>query len=210
MTPEELISEGRKLQRPCSFLRPVVNGPPAAIWYEAREDQPDRYPRLTVDARHIPGLLEPIIGYLTILVDADSDGGRVDVSPSWPTQTGIALYAHPAQVLPPIDAVFMHGSDAVGKWLTTNKWERDWAHNDNFFDSAVADAYIRVWQQEFPLYLSSDIFAMVGGWHFPWPDGDWHKLINDHLLVTTFLESEPWIEAWKDAQGAFRVFQRVT
>jgi hypothetical protein len=34
MTLEQLLAEGRKLERPCVFLRPTGTGPVAAVWYE--------------------------------------------------------------------------------------------------------------------------------------------------------------------------------
>jgi len=39
MTSEQLIVEGRKLERPCNFLRAHGSGPVAAIWYERDDDE---------------------------------------------------------------------------------------------------------------------------------------------------------------------------
>ncbi|HEV3303348.1 MAG TPA: hypothetical protein VG055_27090 [Planctomycetaceae bacterium] len=39
MTSEELIAEGRKLERPCLFLRPQGAGPVAAVWHERDRDE---------------------------------------------------------------------------------------------------------------------------------------------------------------------------
>jgi hypothetical protein len=58
VTFEQLLSEGRKLQRPSVFLRTTGNGPVAAVWYERneREIEAGGYRWwLTVDASHIPG-----------------------------------------------------------------------------------------------------------------------------------------------------------
>jgi hypothetical protein len=51
--------------------------------------------------------------------------------------------------------------------------------------------------------------AVLGGWHFPWPDGDWEERCGESLLAWTIEESEPWVEVWRAASG-LRVVQRIT
>src|SRR5436190_2078422 len=121
MTSEQLIEEGRKLQRPCVFLRP-------------------------------------------------QGAGRVEITPTLPKGGGTKLYAHPASVLPPIDAVFARGSDAVEAWIRSHGWERFDRYNNNFKDKAIVDVYDDIHRQEYPLYFDSDIYAMLGGWHGPGQD----------------------------------------
>ncbi len=70
------------------------------------------------------------------------------------------------------------------------------------------DKYLPVWQSNCPLY-TNEAAAVLGGWHFPWPDGDWEELQNKPLLVWTIDDSEPWVEVWKEPNG-FRVIQRIT
>jgi hypothetical protein len=111
--------------------------------------------------------------------------------------------------LPPIEAIFRFGSESVQQWLRDHNWQPGWGYNDNFGDPAPAKEYERLYQSECPLYSSDGVFAMLGGWHFPWPDGDWQDLLDQSLLVWTFKESEPWVEVWNTAQG-FRVIQRIT
>jgi len=93
---------------------------------------------------------------------------------------GQPLYAYAERSIPP--------PDAVG------------AEND--------DAYVRFWQSNCPVY-AREPFAVLGGWHFPWPDDDWELLRDRNLLVWTLKESEPWVEVW-DNSGDFEVFQRIT
>jgi hypothetical protein len=214
MTFEQLVAEGRKLERPCVFLRPTGTGPVAAVWYERDYGEIDSSGYrcwLTVDARHIPGLTPSVAGYISVFTDEEAcDGGCVEVRSSWPARAGTPLYAHPASVLPPIDAVFARGSEAVGEWITSHGWDRGERYNDNFEDSAVVEPYERIWKREFPLYLEADIYAALGGWHFPWPDDDWHDLIDEKLTVFTIRDSEPWVEAWRIGSGQFKVIQRTT
>jgi hypothetical protein len=71
MTPEQLIAEGRVLQRPCVFLRPKPHGPVAAIWHDWNLEHavmnPNR-PLISVDTSIIPatsrGRGEKISGYV--------------------------------------------------------------------------------------------------------------------------------------------------
>lgn len=134
----------------------------------------------------------------------------MEVHSAWPNLPGTKLYAHDARVLPPIDAVFAHGSGVIGEWIESLGWERSERYNDNFKGRDIVDKYERLWQQEHPLYLGSDIYAALGGWRFPMPDPDWHDLIDDQLMVFTLRDSEPWIEAWRTRAGDFRVIQRNT
>ena len=123
---------------------------------------------------------------------------------------GTKLYAHAASVLPPIDAVFARGSEAVGEWIHSHGWERTYRYNDNFPDRDLVWEYEKVWKREFPLYFKSDIYAVLGGWHMPFADHDWHDLIDDCLMVITVRDSEPWVEAWRNRTGQFKVIQRIT
>ena len=68
--------------------------------------------------------------------------------------------------------------------------------------------YLKVWTENCPLYRQ-DVVAVLGGWHFPWPDDDWDDFCNKNLIVWTIENSEPWIEVWKDEQK-FVVMERVT
>jgi hypothetical protein len=214
MTSAQLIEEGRKLQRPCSFLRPQGTGPVAAVWYERDDEEIEstgHHCWLTFDARHVPGSSPSVTGYISVFTNEKKcEGGRVEVTPSWPKRGRTELYAHTASVLPPIDAVFSRGSEAVGEWIRSHGWQRDWRYNNNFKGRDVVREYERVWQQEFPIYFESDIYAILGGWHFPMADDDWHELLDQQLMVFTLRDSEPWIEAWRTRAGQFRVIQRIT
>lgn len=136
MTLEQLIAEGRKLQRPCLFLHPEGSGLVAAVWYERDPAEIERTGHrcwLTVDSRQVPGWPSSDHGYLSIYTDERVfKGGHVEVSPSWPHRAGLPLYAEEVSVLPPTDAVFARGSSAVGEWLHSCGWDRAERYNDNF------------------------------------------------------------------------------
>ena len=149
MTPEQLISEGRKLERPCIFLRPRGTSPVAAIWHErgADEIQSTEYRRwITVDARFVPGLSPEVVGFISVLTDERKcQGGRVVLASKPPNRPGIELHAQAESVLPPIEAaVFARGSEAVAESLWANDWPRDERYNNNFRDRAIVEAYERV------------------------------------------------------------------
>lgn len=213
MTGEELIAEGRKLQRPCWFLRPEPSGEVAAIWHERDEDEiesTEHHCWITLDARFVPGLPASTKGYLHVLTNEDDcESGKIEASLKNLRPNGIKLYAHAANVIPPLDAVMLKGSDLVGEWLQANKWQRDWGYNGNFKDEA-AKAYQKVWFAEHPMYRESDIFAILGGWHFQFPDSEWVEQVDDRHLILTLRDSEPWVEGWLTKAGDFKVFQRIT
>jgi hypothetical protein len=211
MTAAELIAEGRRLARPTILLVPDGRGDPAAIWYEQAQSVPGpdgHQCRLSVDARFIPHC--KLSGWLSVFTDEEScEGGRVDLSSAPPKLAGTRLYAKPIEVLPPIDAVIARGSIAVDKWLEANGWQRDWRYNNNFGDHTTVAQYEAIEQRENPLFWK-DAYAKLGGWHTGWPDDDWHDLLDAKLLVHTYMDSEPWVEAWQLPSGNFKVIQRIT
>jgi hypothetical protein len=213
MTAEQLIEEGRKLQRPCFFLRPEVSGEVAAIWHECDDEEIEETGFqcwLTVDARFIPNLPKSITGFISVFSNEDDcETGKIEISAKKPKRDGVKLYAHAANVIPPLDAVFSRGSDLVGEWLKANDWSRGERYNNNFRDK-ITKAYQKIWFKEFPLYSNSDVYAVLGGWHWPGQDNDWHDLIDDQLMVLTIRDSEPWVEAWRMKNGEFKVIQRTT
>jgi hypothetical protein len=214
MTAEQLIAEGRRIQRPSVFLRPHGIGPVAAIWYARDDDEIESSGYrcwLSVDSSRIPAIPAAVGGRLSIFTNDDKcEGGRVEVSESWPSRDGTKLFAHEASVLPPIDAVFARGSDSVGEWIESLGWKREWRYNDNFKGREIVREYEKVWMAEFPLYRESDTYAVLGGWHWPCADHGWHDLIDDHLMVFTIRDSEPWVELWHTKEGQLRVVQRIT
>lgn len=211
MTPAELIAEGRALDRECVLLRRARNGPAAAVWHTQEPQDADFDRVLTVDTRHIPALRHADAGFLTVYADQrDYIGGRIEFTRRLPADDrDIPLYAHRAQILPPIDAVFLRGSAAVENWLRSHQWKREYGYNSNFGGSAVVREYARVREQECPYNFESDILAVLGGWAEPWPDGEWDSLIDETLLLQT-TGQEPCVEAWWLRNGDFKVAQRIT
>jgi hypothetical protein len=107
-------------------------------------------------------------------------------------------------------AVFARGTEVVGEWIRSNGWDRTERYNNNFKDKDLVRDYEEIWFREFPIYFDSDIYAILGGWHFPGPDDDWHDLIDEQLMIVTIRDSEPWVEAWRTRTSQFKVIQRIT
>lgn len=209
MTSDELIAEGRKLQRASIFLRPEPRGRVAAVWHESELNQD--HSLITVDTRNIPGFVELDTPFVTVKTDMTKlRGGEIDFATSLPENAGIKLYCYPADVLPPLEVVFALGSESVGAWLNQQGWNRRERYNSNFADREVTAPYLDIWKKEFPLYFDSDIYAVLGGWHWPGQDGDWYDLLDAKLMILTLRDAEPWIEVWRLKSGEFKVIQRTT
>jgi hypothetical protein len=218
MTAEELLTEAERLARPCVHLRP--NGSPgryAAVWGGAGAATSlgnEFLHWLTVDCAFFPAGLTPRTGCLGVYTSETTRGrasGMVVHEPAARLSNGVGetrLYAEDARSLPPTDALFRFRSAALHEWLRENGWEPDWGYNVNFADKAPVHAYERRYQSQYPLY-SGGVFATLGGWHFPWPDGDWEELLAGQLLIQTFENSEPWVEVWQWGNG-YRVIERIT
>ncbi len=161
MTFDDLVAEGRKLEKPCLFLRPQGTGPVVAVWYERDRNEVGAIGHrawLTVDARQVPGLPASVTGYLSIFTDLElKKGGWVEESASWPKRGGTPLYAQAVSVLPPSDALFAR-SPAVVQWEASPNGGRDSEEG-----AAAVEKYEDLWMQEFPIYLSDDIHAALGG-----------------------------------------------
>lgn len=223
MTGDDLWEEGQNLGRPCVFLRDTgPKGDLGAAWGgHGLVPAPKGSYRhwLSIDCwcykeflHHYGVKIGPPAGVLSVYTD--DDGGGVAThnrNAKLSIKRGATpLYAHGGRSVPPIDAVFLRGSPAVKVWLKANKWKPEWGYNDNFKDKKPAKAYERSYQELCPLYSKSvTAHAVLGGWHFPWPDGDWAERVERSLLVWTFEDSEPWVEVWANAKG-YEVKQRIT
>jgi hypothetical protein len=212
MTAEQLIDEGRKLQRPTHLLKPTRAGEPVAVWFEADPDDESvtgwrRW--MTVRADAIPNSRAPESVFFSLYTNGVNKG-LIDFVEAWPPTNGIQLYAHPVSILPPIEAVFAHGSAEIGSWLAAHGWKRNERYNSNFPDAGLVHAYEKIWFAEHPIYKNhSEIYATTGGWHFPGQDSDWHDLISAKLILTTFRDSEPWVEVFQLSNGDYKVIQRI-
>src|SRR5262249_11452067 len=228
--------EGQNLGRPCSFLRDTgPKGDLAAAWGGPGIVLPPKKGTyrhwISVDCRfykeflhHYGAKIGPPAGILDgyteddrgrvagfVSVYRDDAGGGVaaqDRRARLSVEDATPLYAHGGRSIPPIDAVFRLGSPAVQAWLKANKWKPEWGYSDNLKDKKPAQYYVRSYQELCPLY-SGSAHAVLGGWHFPWPDGDWAELVERPLLLWTFEDSEPWVEVWGDGKR-FEVKQRIT
>ena len=212
MKSNDLINIGWQLARPCTNLHSALSSEPVlAVWGGDGVVPAPLGPYthwISVDCRALPQAAHLPSGWLSVYVNTDDCASGVVVVdpaaillPQQPEQRSLAGAL--ARSFPPIDAV-AHVSE-VHAWLVSQSFSHDPTHNAYFDD----DNYMRVYQQECPLY-SDEAIAVLGGWHFAWPDGDWQDLQDATLLVWTFRDAEPWVEAWQMSDGSFQVFQRIS
>jgi hypothetical protein len=211
LTLDDLINEGRALERPCLVLRANGPGEIAAVWHtpvESEAEQAFLRQWITIDTSFIPGFDVSEGRFLSVFTDADMSG-QVELLDALPV--GQPLYAQAIPVLPPIDAVIACGSARIDHWLAANHWQRSERYNDNFRDRALVEQYERMRAGEYPLFSPEEgFYAALGGWHLPHCDDDWHDLIERQLLVTTIFDAEPWVEAWLFGPGFYKVIPRIT
>jgi hypothetical protein len=187
----QFIAEAERLARRATLLSTKGSGEPVAYWHGLHSRS------LCVSLRHRRRWLD---------VHLDDAAGQVTVVDK-PALSSTPLFGVEVKSLPPVDAVFAMGSSAVESFLHENGWSRADSFNRNFPDE-VPSQYERLWQENCPMYADKAA-AICGGWHFPWPDGDFHDLIDSELVIWTLQESEPWIEVFAK-RDVFVVKQRVT
>lgn len=200
MTPEDFTHEALLLAREAVFFAPGA-GNVGAKWID---DEFGSRPLVSLDCALLPH--EPLPGILALYSEGPS--ARFEPGPLVPSADAVSLAGYPARSLPPVDAVFRFGSPSVRDWLLRVGWQPDWEFNPNFPDLEVVDPYLELFESECPLYRN-DVWAVTGGWHFPWPDGDWADVLESRLLLWTLHEAEPWYEVWFDGE-TLKVLERIT
>ena len=185
--------EAEALARPAVLLRESGEGDPLAFWHGAK-------------ANHSCISIRQGDAWLNVSLDHTYTGGHAQLAPN-PITSPIPLYGQSFTCLPPVDAVFLLGSQKIGDFLAEHDWPRDEPYNRNFPNS-VPEQYEIQWQESYPLYQSG-IDAVLGGWHMFWPDGDWHDLLSETLVAWTLRDCEPWVEIWRHGD-AYTVKQRIT
>ena len=121
---------------------------------------------------------------------------------------GPRLYAYSVPSLPPLEAVFLYGSPMFREWFGQMGWGEDLDRNGPLLDREIENAYVEAQRENLPID-GEHVFAVLGGWHVPWPDGDWLELVDHPLAVMTLADSEPWVEVF-DMGDSFQVIQRVS
>lgn len=212
MNSQQLIDVGWRLARPCLLLtEAALDEPIVAIW-----DGPGVVPPpdttfhhiISIDCRFLPQNPLGLTGWLSVYGNNRFDNSGVVVVDSYcvlPTdiRTGICLSGRFARSFPPIDAVVKE--PVVHDWLAANGWEHNPQKNTYFDD----DDYTAVFQEQCPIY-SDQAVAVLGGWHFPWAEGDWADLSKHTLIVWTFHDAEPWIEVLFSPEGQFEMRERIS
>ena len=194
MNSSELLhAEAAALARPAVLLVEQGEGEPAAYWLA---DPTDGEPCIAF--RHAQA-------WHVLVPDAKGGGACVPLGDPALLSCGVPLYAREHVSLPPVDALFLFGSERIADYLARHDWTREDGFNDNFPDPA-AHTYERQWQATCPLYMS-EVVAMLGGWNFPWPDGDFAECAGDVLVLWTLRGSEPWLEVFVH-DSAWRVVER--
>ena len=187
----EFSAEAARLARRATLLKASGHGEPVAYWHGVRAGSS------CISLRGGSGWLNVHVG---------QTGGHV-VATARPLRSPTPLFGEEVLSLPPVDAVFASRSSAIEEYLHRHEWGRADSFNDNFPDE-VPKQYEKLWQQNCPMYLD-DVVAVCGGWHFPWPDGDFHQFLASELVVWTIRDAEPWVEVFRK-DGEFVVKQRVT
>lgn len=171
---------------------------------------------ITVDCRFLP--LEGKGGCLSVYTDIGSEGENPEgavVYDSGATleqvivESSLKLFAKRHISLPPASAVFRIDSPIIQEWIKEIGWRPSKYDPSIPYHNPIVKAYDDLYDPTSPFHRE-DIYAVLGGWNFPFPDTEWDLLIKDNLLLSTLAESEPWVEVWDVGNNEFKVCERVT
>ncbi len=213
MTEEELFEEANRLTRPCVHLRADARPGAFAGWWKRAGAIPvdERFYAhlITVACRYLPPGVGPSTGCLS-LYERRLGGSCMARHDPWGrlprTADGVKLYAHPKPSLPPLAALHRFGSPALKDWLAAAGWDPEWGEMRK--EPKPVRAYLKAYRQSCPL-ADESIYAVLGGWNIPWPDGDWEALATRPLVLWTLADAEPWFEVFHWGTS-FKVKERVT
>lgn len=195
MESEYLLEVSKRLAKPCIYLSIIPNGNAPVGWIKADQPAQSVFQWMLVN-RSVFDVDVPI-PHQQLLIIRDGPNYRIGDPNTIEISESTPLYAEEALSLASIEAVFLADDPAIQSWLADNNWEPDCYFNNNFKDRKTVHAFERIWQKNHPIYADDrSVVAIVGGWHFFWPDDDWYEKINQHLLLWTVQTFEPWVELW--------------
>lgn len=192
MNLEQFEAEAEKLARKGIILRTFGEGKPIAYWHGFENE--NICISVSIDDY-----------WLNVYVD-EQEGGHVEKT-SEPMISNIPLYGSPFTSFPPVDGIFLKGSEAIGDFLEYYDWPRAEPYNENF-PNPIPEEYDNLWQENNPMY-QSDITAVIGGWPIIWTDNDLAEFVDQKLIVWTIEDAEPWVEVFLN-ENEYTVKQRIT
>lgn len=225
MTAQDMLVEARTVAKPCIQLTiRSQDGPLAAVW-KGKGLVPVKAPNhehwLSIDCSKLPGDFADLSLAGVISIYASRKGGKSGRCEHDPSLASVAggkgetLYARSATSLPSFCQLLRNGTPPIRKWMQDVGCDVA----IRFFQCSkeinpIKKAYHELVAVDNPLYQSDcPVFAVLGGWPIEIYEDDWGEQVKDpkaRQLAFTYAESEPWVQAWVDADGKFHVRQIIT
>lgn len=215
-TELDVLEQARQLARPVTLLRRARKGQPVASW--GGEPSVPLPPELVVTDEDAlaDGVLHThwvsveasalslgLTGCLSVYLHPDEDRPLVLHHPEATLHTAGSrlLYAHARMELPHVDALFRVGPPALQQWMA-RLLGQDPAellrHSDiGAHSHPVLERLDQTLRAAHPMWRGGAA-AQLGGWCWGWPDEAWdeRERRGQQLVLTTFEDSEPWVEVW--------------
>ena len=226
MTTADLIAEGEAIMRPAFVLREQSNVQGAEAYWGGVLAAPDGQAEPSgFSRRHVCTVSELLLTRLDVyyprplgplrLYEVElHDGERSHRAERDPRlrfdalsfTDALPLSATLTPLFPPFAALCLHGSERIGRWLS----ERGFARHDYWrADTPASAEYEEEWMRRSPFY-DPTVVAVVGGWHFLWPEDDFYVPPECRLLLLTQRNAEPWVEVWHGLAGGVFARERIT
>lgn len=212
----DVLELARQLARPVTLLRKTGTGQPVASWggepsvplppelvvtdEDELEDGIFHDHWVSVDAS---ALSLGLTGCFSVYLHPDEDRPLVLHEPEATLQIerGTPLYAYASTERPHVDALFRVGPPTLQQWMASLLGQDSaelLRHSDiGAHRHPVLEKLDQTLRAAHPLFAGGAA-AQLGGWCWGWPDETWdeRERRGQQLILTTFEDSEPWVEVW--------------
>jgi hypothetical protein len=211
MNLQTLISEGERIAKPSLHLVEGSVGHPEGFWRGSRPQREGHQHWVTITYGRLQDLDVDLSRHFSVFLDSVGNpwlaGNETEAVASDTQFNGIPLVGIARKSFPPLEALCLYGSGVIEEWLKSVGLSR--LDAGDIYQMEIVEAYNQTYQARSPLY-STEVYAVLGGWHMLWPDDDTYDRGDDRLVLWTFKDAEPWIEVWLTGSGKLKAQSRIT
>lgn len=202
---DELWNEAERIARSILLLvarkSKSTTQEPVAVWNSRLSQKGDAGEWIRIDLRHHPNPKLRRDGVLAVHVDHRADNSTTTFQAGQqlkPEKGEKALYGKEEVEFPNPEILEIKASSKIQTAIASSP--------------AAVDGYeTDYWEECYPrdLYSHTEVYAQVGGWPLTWPEQSAEEMLDSHLVLRTYADSEPWVEIFRTGRK-YEAFTRIT